>query len=112
MTVLPWTAHDKVNSAWVASLVDDWLRQDDVFRLEFLQGIVVVADEDSMMNPADLPASFGTKWTTFLKADSKLANVSPGPYVVWNNELCKLFRVCDDSQLAFITATNPQVERG
>ena len=53
VTVLPWVAHDTVNSSWVVNLINDWLHQDDVFRPEFLQSIVFVADEDPLLTAAE-----------------------------------------------------------
>ena len=93
----------------IESLVNEWLSVEDVFRPEFLQGIVTVTgDEGTHLATADLPPSLGAEWTSCISQKADTADVlTPGPYVLWKNELCKAFRLYDDVQLSFVAAIKP-----
>lgn len=124
---------------WLRAQVDAWTRLDDVFRVEFLAGIVVVVvvaseEEEHVVAAAivsDLarflpPLAWNTTWWAVVgercsfKSQGQGGSVEPGPHVLLQVEsaasggmlelqLRKVYRIYDDVNNAFVMATRPQV---
>lgn len=49
---------------WVQEQVSKWLKTDDVFRLEFLAGVIFATSEDISSDLSHLAASIKETWGT------------------------------------------------
>ena len=83
-----------------------WLREDDVFRPEFLRGIIVLdnvwPDSHSSL-PKDIERllqGWGTRWISFATGD--MQNVYPGPQFALCGRLSQVSRLYKDVQRAFL----------
>lgn len=116
MTVIADSLPSNLDQKWVQQLVDGWSQTDDVFRPEFLQNIIFVTSEEQKSGIDDiheeLRTSLGTEWSTFIQPEVDDYSITSGPFVLWNGQLCKAFRLYDDPQQAFVVATKPNFAKG
>ena len=96
--------------------IQAWLEADDVFRPEFLAGIIFVTPEGCQ---ADYSSLFGgiskhhrVEWWTAISSSLLDEGLQSGPYVMVNRRICKALRLYDDVNGGFIVATKPQVLPG
>jgi hypothetical protein len=87
------------------------LARDDVFCLEFLNGIVFYGAfvNDTVVEelaPSNLPESWNTSWTHFTTIDN-CYRLSPGPYLLHGGRLWDVFRLYSDSINAFTVTFKP-----
>ncbi|KAF2501485.1 amidase signature enzyme [Lophium mytilinum] len=104
------------NQTWVDNNFKEWYASDDVFHHDFLANVVFVSAETE---PAGLTQmsdhmrhTWNTSWCTSVPQTSVGPEVSSGPYVFWNGQLCKAYRLYDDTNQAFIVGTKPKTSTG
>ena len=95
-----------MSADWLESLLDDVLQADDVFRFDFLFGVVFLGNgilESKSWNARarELLSSHGTSWTQFIDAASLDDSLLPGPYVLEKGLLWKVSRLYEDTANAF-----------
>jgi hypothetical protein len=116
VTVMAHSLPSDLNQSWVQQLVDEWSQTDDVFRHEFLQNIIFLTSKEQKSGidniRDELRASLGTEWSTVVQPDVDEHDITSGPFVMWNGQLCKAFRLYDDPQQAFVVATKPHFAKG
>lgn len=90
-------------------LYRDFQASDDVFRPEFLQGVIVrgAASPESSSSLQELWNDWGTKWQYFDNAEDSNNVIPSGPYVVQQGHLAQVWRLYDDHNKAFLTAVWP-----
>ncbi|KAM5506468.1 hypothetical protein McanMca71_002662 [Microsporum canis] len=109
-------ATERPSPTWLQDQIQTWLRIDDVFKPEFLTGMIFVTENNS--SQSDLSASIGSLpkewkpdwWITFKQeTNSKLR---AGPHMVSQGKLFSVYRVHDDVNGAFMVAIQPQSTPG
>lgn len=116
MTVIADSLPSDLDQSWVQQLVDGWSQTDDVFRHEFLQNIIFLTSKEQKSGidniRDELRTSPGTEWSIVVQPKVDEHNTTSGPFVMWNGQLCKAFRLYDDPQKAFVVATKPHFAKG
>ncbi|KAH8710031.1 amidase signature domain-containing protein [Phaeosphaeriaceae sp. PMI808] len=104
------------NKDWIQSLVNEWSSTDDVFRPEFLQNIIILSTEQQHADMGSihdkLQSDWGTAWSATIRPEADVEGLTSGPFIIWKGQLCKAFRLYDDSQHAFIVVTRPKILKG
>ncbi|KAL9609128.1 MAG: hypothetical protein Q9167_006089 [Letrouitia subvulpina] len=102
-----------VDANFLRTTIQDFIRTDDVFVPEFLQGIILCGARDSDIvrdGPLiELLQEWANKWIEILPP-SKATAFAPGPYIVDGQALFQMWRVYDDYNLAFLNATWPSMD--
>jgi hypothetical protein len=116
VTVISCAPTQQLSIGWVQQQVDEWLRVDDVFRVEFLAGVIFATSHglssDIPLLAARMKSIFGTSWCASLPVNSTAPELSSGPYVLWNGTMCRAYRLYDDVNETFMVATQPQTKPG
>ena len=90
--------------AWRADLFD----QDDVFHPAYLQHIIFGGADNIHLDP-DVESVFES-WETINVSFAPHLEIIDGPYLVQNGEIYSVWRVYEDSQLAFVQSIWPSLE--
>lgn len=96
------------------SIEEDWLREaiaryeevDDVFRKEFLSGVMFTASSskiDITNGATKMLHAVGASWIGIIDTSTS-SNPPQGPYYVLGKELHEIWQLHDDSQGAFLTS--------
>ena len=106
-TVIPLGCHGHVTETWLRQTIENYRSKDDVFRNDFLEGVVfsgVTSGSSLEISPAanELLESLGTGWVEILDVNDGDDIPLPGPYVTAGNHLLEIFRLYDDLQGAFM----------
>lgn len=94
----------------------DWLHGDDVLRESFLSGIIIITRRDQVddvrtaMSDVKFPTEWNTTWCRVIPSDS-CQGLQSGPHVLADGWY-KAHKIYDDTNLAFVVATRPQVVPG
>lgn len=90
-------------------LCREFQARDDVFRPEFLQGVIVrgAASSEGSSSLEELWSDWGTKWQYFDNAEDTNNMIPSGPYVIQQGRLAQVWRLYDDHNKAFLTAVWP-----
>nr|OQO26120.1 hypothetical protein B0A51_04514 [Rachicladosporium sp. CCFEE 5018] len=112
VTIIESPVETHADYHWLQHTVEAWLEYDDVFRPEFLANVVFSGiKEPSDHEIARLSEYMHKRWgTTSLGAvvrKTAASDVRAGPYVSWRGELCAVYRLYDDTNLAFTVAIKP-----
>jgi len=112
VTVIPTSSSEPIDAAWLQEYIDCCLRDDDIFRLEVLAGIVLVGPlsqgKKSTQEVHSLLQTWGTEWVEFVANEG---NLRPGPHLIVGKALWRVFRLCDDVQNTFlIIVRGPNME--
>ncbi|KAF2502329.1 amidase signature enzyme [Lophium mytilinum] len=109
-TVIKSTPGTPITAAYLRTLVSTFTTADDVFRPEFLAellfldppgaGVEMGADAQQQLE------AFGTRWVVYLDQRA-VPDLQPGPYVIMQKKLWKVWRVYSDSAGAFVEALRP-----
>ena len=107
VTVIPLGYHGHVAEIWLRQTIEDYRSNDDVFRDDFLKGVIfsgVTSGSSLDISPAanELLESLGTSWIEILDANDGDDTPLPGPYVTAGHHLLEIFRLYDDLQGAFM----------
>lgn len=96
---------------WLKASLHHYRLSDDVFREEFLTGVVFTAEavEDVEITPGaqELLKSRGTKWIYVLDPRKAGTLPRPGPYIGSEQRLLEIWRLYDDTNGAFLTSLVP-----
>ena len=103
-----------VTERWLQELIDDYQSKDDVFRQEFLRGVVFTCPakgEIEIKTEADrLLKAIGTKWTEILEIASGGNIPAAGPYITYAQRLFEVRKLYADIQGAFVVSLLPDPE--
>ena len=104
--MIPLGYHGHVAELWLRQTIEDYRSNDDVFRDDFLEGVIfsgVTSGSSLDIAPAanELLESLGTSWIEILDVNDGDDTPSPGPYVTDRHDLLEIFRLYDDLQGAF-----------
>lgn len=98
------------------SLFTAWAASDDVFRTEFLEGVFFVSTSDQKPNSTQVPDTLRQKWgTSFcltLPTNVSKSSLPVGPHLLEQGKLYTVYRLYDDVNGAFMTATKPYAGSG
>ena len=114
VTLLKWPRHQEPSVEWMNKRIETWLKSDDVFRREFLDGIVLIAEESRNLSSVteSLRNVWKASWILFLDSRSLPRDFPAGPHLVLDRKLYRVFRVYDDVGNAFKLATAPRIKPG
>ncbi|KAK7932511.1 amidase signature enzyme [Apiospora marii] len=102
-----------ISDDWIISEIQHFEKYDDVFRPEFLQGLVIVSNsqEDLFIERDDfdiLGSTVKTDWIYITQRDSHLNQLKAGPHHLYHDRLRAASRLYDDTQYCFLTTFQPQ----
>ena len=107
------SGHNKcITDIWLAQTLETYRTADDVFRDDFLSGVIFTGLTDGTcvdISPAahQLLESLGNSWIETLDTNDIDKTPPPGPYVTAGQHLLEVFRLYDDVQGAFMNGLIP-----
>lgn len=104
------------NSTWLHDQIQSWLHIDDIFQPEFLAGIIIVTEDNSIQpnlsaSIESLPMGWRPEWWTTLNKEVG-GQLLPGPRMVSYGKLYTVHRIYDDVNGAFMVAIQPPITPG
>ncbi|TAQ90704.1 hypothetical protein B7494_g990 [Chlorociboria aeruginascens] len=139
-TVIVVQAGLRITKAWLNNQLSNYAKDDDVFRIEFLHGVIFhgasETDVEVTSSALEFLVSLGTKWVDWHEAtdwsdetewrdekdcdtrsfwqdvNAAKAGFASGPCAFINSQMLKVMRLVDDSSKAFVTSVKPQTEDG
>ena len=107
VTVISLGGQAHVTQLWLTQVLEYYHSTDDVFRFEFLNGIIftgVKSGEVLDISPGakEMLVSLGNSWVETVDADDEEKTPPPGPYLVAGRHLLEIYRLYDDIQGAFM----------
>lgn len=116
MTLIPFLDGQTTEEYDLQGLFTDWAANDDVFRTEFLEGVVFVSTSNQKSNSSQVPDTLRQKWGTnlclTLPTDVPESMLPIGPHLLERGKLYTVYRLYDDVNGAFMTATKPYTGSG
>lgn len=102
-----------ITDIWLAQILKFYRAADDVFREDFLSGVIFTGLTNGTcvdVSPAanQLLESLGNSWIETLDTNDIDKIPPPGPYVTAGQHLLEIFRLYDDVQGAFMNGIIPQ----
>ena len=112
---MPTEIVGSITPAWIDSQVTEYLA-DDVFRLEFLRGVILTTAADDQIEISESTRkclrSKGTNWIQAIPQKlAAAAFLRDGPGVVMNGYFHEVWRVYSDTNGTLLTALKPSSER-
>ena len=106
--MIPLDCRGHVTEAWLRQTIETYRSEDDVFRDDFLKGVIfsgVTSGSNPDISPVanELLESLGTSWIEIRDVNEGDDTPLPGPYVAAEHHLLEIFRLYDDHQGAFMT---------
>jgi hypothetical protein len=100
-----------VEEEWLKDIIAKYEEFDDVFRVDFLSGVIFTGSPKIELTPAayKLLQSLGTTWIEVADATNPASSPLPGIYYVIDKQLHDIWRLYEDSHGAFLTALVPGV---
>jgi hypothetical protein len=102
---------DSIEEDWLKEIIAKFEKYDDVFRTEFLSGVVFTAATAFSLSTGAgefLRSEFGTSLIeTMLSSESNVLP-EPGPYLVHEGQFFSVWKLYDDTQGAFLTGLVPE----
>ena len=95
--------------------VEEYLKVDDVFRVEFMNGIILLGEgEETEIPPIKQHRSgkWPIVWSTSLPCGRGEPNEVLGPHIVDRESLFKAYRLYDDIYSSFMMTTRPDTGAG
>ena len=93
--------------------MEDYVSKDDVFRREFLTGIIFVgaAKEEVRITEDnhEFLRHFGTQFNVYLETTSK--QLVPGPYMILNHKILNVSMLYPDENGAFLATLKPGIHK-
>ncbi|KAK8084481.1 amidase signature enzyme [Apiospora hydei] len=113
VTVFASRPEIRITKCWIRSVIRHFEKHDDVFRQEFLEGLVVIGNSRAnvMFQPGDcflLGSTTKTKWIYVTPSNSHPNKLKPGPHYLYGGLLRPVCRLYDDAQYCFLTTLKPQ----
>ena len=104
--------NDHIIDIWLARILEFYRATDDVFRDDFLSGVIftgMMSGKCVDVSPAanQLLESLGNSWIETLDTDNIDEIPPPAPYVTAGRHLLEIFRLYDDNQGAFMNGLVP-----
>lgn len=100
-----------ITKEWLQNSVEDYISKDDVFRREFLTGVIFVgaAKEEVRITEdgQEFLRHFDTQFNVYLEKASK--QLVPGPYVILNHKILDVSALYPDENGAFLTTLKPGI---
>jgi hypothetical protein len=94
--------------------LETYAKHDDVFRWEFLSGIILVGASKSDVEMTDGARNFleslGNEWIEWVENGSQQVQIPLGPVAFVNGKFTSILRLFDDSRKAFVVAVKPSVQ--
>ena len=113
-TVFAVNPGDDINITSLRDKISLYTANDDVFRTEFLTGIILQGAEKAQLNfnldLTVLSQELGSKWINIRPISEQSPKLSPGPYAVQNGQLFQVWRLYSDKNLAFLQSVWPANE--
>lgn len=111
VTIINVKDQSLVTSEWLAAKLHMFRKQDDVFRYDFLHGVLFTsAQEIEILEEAkNLLKSLGTVWIDKLTTSARSLN--PGVYLASDQMLHEIRRLYDDSHGCFLASLIPSKTR-
>ncbi|KAF9630230.1 hypothetical protein BFW01_g411 [Lasiodiplodia theobromae] len=107
-TVVSIGAETDIDADFVKKNVEDFTTKDDVFREEFLEGIIIHGLNDSSVTikveKSELH-EWNTEWIKGQFPGDQEGILRPGPYLIMSGVPYEVFRIMDDENKAFIQST-------
>ncbi|PVH80611.1 amidase signature enzyme [Cadophora sp. DSE1049] len=105
-----------ITPAWIESQINSYLVDDDVFRLEFLHGVILVPAGEEEIEVSESARRYlrtrGTNWIQVVPPRlAATACLCEGPCVIVNGHLYEAWRVYSDTHGTLLTALQPSSER-
>ncbi|KAE9372705.1 hypothetical protein N431DRAFT_483442 [Stipitochalara longipes BDJ] len=102
-----------ISDIWLRSLVTNYIEEDDVFQLEFLEGVVFVSKGNYAIEVAPSAKVYleglGTKWIHSFSLEVQVGyNIKPGPYAVVDGHLREIWKLYSDTNGTLLTALKPE----
>ncbi|PSN70640.1 amidase signature enzyme [Corynespora cassiicola Philippines] len=115
LTAFEYDKEDPVELDWIRNKVKEYSTEDDVFRLEFLQAIVILHSYSESLKVTGPAREFlrgqGTRIVAARRIDEKEGWLSPGPYYHCNKNLRPIWKLYEDTCGAFLYTAIPGRER-
>lgn len=96
--------------------MDESLKTDDVFRLQFLDGVIFITAEGQNVDLSQMVVAmlqtWGTSWSLAYPQSSLRSEECSGPHLLDHGKLYKAYRLYDDVNGAFMMATKPKLHSG
>lgn len=109
-TVIEVKPDQTVNIRFLEKKVSQFIDSDDVFRSEFLTGIILQGSNDSYVNIDIKPTELFDKWATeWIHVRQYASWISQGPYAVQDGEIFQIWRLYDDEKSAFLQSVWPEI---
>ena len=105
----------QVSEEWLRKTIENYKTIDDVFRNEFLTGVIFAAKRAELEVTAtaqNLLRSLGNGWIEIHDLNLVDSVPAPGPYMTNGRELLEVFRLYDDTQGAFMTGLISDADAG
>jgi hypothetical protein len=111
VTIIPLPEDGYIPRTWLQIKIDNYHTSDDVFRDEFLAGIVfgsrVGRKFDLTHDVEALLQDWGTHWVGMLTQATADPSEPVGPHAVAKSSLWQVFRLCEDVNGTFLTTPLP-----
>ena len=115
MTVFPIDeGRDSVEEDWLREKIAKFKQDDDVFCTEFLSGVIFTASTEFSLSTAVgevLQSEFGTTLIEKVVSSESDARLKPGPYYFYNGQVFSIWKLCNDTQGAFLIGLVPEEDR-
>ena len=113
--ILPGESPNSISDGWLRSLVSKYRENDDVFQLEFLEGVIFVSEDSHGIEISPAAKSYleimGTKWIHCLSWKSYPGyNLKPGPYAFIDGHLREVWKLYSDTNGTLLSALKPDTE--
>lgn len=97
---------------WVRNAIAEYQKLDDVFRTDFLNGVIFVGSPkvEVTHGARKLLHSLGTSWIELADSSSGSSPL-PGLYHVIEKQLYEIWKLYEDSQGAFLIALVPGIDK-
>lgn len=114
VTVINCGKVKSLDEFWLRIYIEDCLGNDDVFRKEFLEQILITSctQRKKLMFPTETQRLVGSWGTKSVEYKPFIQNIPPGPYVGVGKRLWPASRLYDDVQGAFFVAIKPCNRKG
>lgn len=111
MTLIPLLDSQKPEEHDLKDLFTEWAAIDDVFRPEFLNGVVFFSTIDQVSSSSQIPSTlrqtWGTNFCVTLSTNAPKSDLPTGPHLLEEGKLFTVYRLYDDINGAFMTAIKP-----
>ncbi|KAJ8128695.1 hypothetical protein O1611_g4938 [Lasiodiplodia mahajangana] len=111
----PLANNQSTEIGWLGQRIRTWLDTDDVFRREFLSGIIIVVNDsndhrtDASRSISGLPSDWQPKWWDLVSTINIDGELQGGAHIISGRKLYRVFRLHDDVNGAFMVATKPRI---